>query len=252
MRLKRASGEAELERAMFDLDEVLVIDGSRVVRELLARLMKRHSNATHALDDCEKAREWIGRHRDLSLVIADLQAPGGGGLALLEFVAESDPPRPHLLLIGREFSEEQRVRAEMLGAIGCLVKPISFQALAETLAAAQGRTFKTVAPRLYAAPPARVHLLDPNGEESQIVWNLHDLSTTGALIDTRGPVPLGAQLSLALYVEGERIPLTCEVVRVQEPGWGTLPGVGVRFLEVGEAQRAALEREIQRREPRSR
>ncbi|MGH0031456.1 MAG: PilZ domain-containing protein [Myxococcota bacterium] len=237
---------------MLDLDQVLVIDGSRIVRDLLARLMRRHSTATHALDDCAKAREWIEQRRDVSLVIAEVDAPGGGAFSLLEFVAGLTEPRPRVLLTGRGFDAEQRARADLLGAIGCVVKPVSFQAIAQAVAASQGRPFTAVSPRLYARPPARVALLDPDGEQGEVAWNLHDLSTSGALIDTRGPLPLGARLRIALQIGHARLELDCEVVRVQEPGWDALPGVGVRFLDVTPETRALLEREIALRGPKPR
>ena len=157
-----------------------------------------------------------------------------------------------MLLIGRAFSEEDLARADLLGAIGCLCKPVSFQSMAEAIAAAQGRPFIAVSPRVYALPPARAHLLDPNGQESQIVWGVHDLSLTGALIDTRGPIPVGTQLALALCIGGQRLTLESEVVRIQEPAWDTLAGVAVRFRDVTSEQRIVLEREIRRRGPRSR
>jgi CheY-like chemotaxis protein len=236
---------------MLGLDQVLVVDGSRFVRDLLTRLMKRHSNATHATGDCRDARQRISGNPDISLVICDLEAPGGGGFELLEFVAGLPTRRPRVLLVGRRFDATDRARARSLGAIGCVTRPVSFRAIARAVAASGPRPFSEIAPRRYASPPARAQLLDPDalqrGEpHQQISWALHDLSSTGALIDTRGPIPVGTPLRVALCVGEERLQLDCEVVRVQEPAWETLPGVGVRFVGLAPEVRAALERELQR------
>lgn len=236
---------------MLDLDQVLVVDGSRFVRDLLTRLMKRHSNATHATGDCGEARQRIAESPGISLVLCDRDAPGGGGFALLEFVAGLPARRPRVLLTGRRFDASDRARARRFGAIGCIAKPVSFRAIARALAASRPRRFTSVSPRRYASPPARAHLLDPTaldptGPPQQISWTLHDLSASGALIDTRGPIPVGTPLRVALTVGDERFQLDCEVVRIQEPAWETLPGVGVRFVDVAPEERLALERELQR------
>lgn len=233
---------------MLQLDQVLVVDGSRFVRDLLARLLRRHAQTTFVTDDCDEARRWIETNPSFSLVICDLEAPGGGGLALLEFVSRLPGTRPRVLLMGRRFDARVRTQARRLGAVGCVAKPISLGAITRAVAAS---TASRVSPRRYASPPARAHLLEvdeapgaPNA--SPEAWNVHDLSASGALLDTRGPIPVGTPLRIALCVGGAQLRLDCRVVRVQEPSWETLPGVGIRFVGLTPDQRAALDRELER------
>lgn len=235
---------------MRKLDQVLVVEGSAVARELMARLMRPYAKTIHAIADCEEARQWIAGNAELSLVIADLDAPGGGGLRLLEFTAGIGSRRPRLLLTGLHISEQEHSQAELLGAIGCVAKPIYFHEITRAIRASEEPGFSLAPPRVHAEPPARAHLLDPYGRESHIVWSLHDLSISGALLDTRGPIPLRTELALAISFENERVPVQCEVVRVQEPDWYSLPGVAVRFRELAPEDRSRLEAYIRRKSPR--
>ncbi len=229
------------------LGGVLVVDGSRVVRELLLRLMRPYANHIEVTSDCEAACEWLATNPSPSLVIADLEAPGGGGRRLLEFVAGQPGRRPRVLLTGRHVSEEERTACEALGAIACLGKPLRFRDIARAVRASEGPHWDVAPPRLYAEPPARAHLLDDAGKDSHIVWDVHDLSVNGALLDTRGPVLVGTQLFIALAIGDLRIPVRCEVIRIQEPGWDALPGVGVRFEPLEPEDRAHFESWIRAR-----
>lgn len=171
-------------------------------------------------------------------------------MRLLEFTAGMSRAAPRVIVTGRHIGDAQRVQAELLGAIACVTKPICFREISRAIWAsggASGSSGHDAATRLHAAYPAKAHLLDASGRESHIVWNVHDLSASGALLDTRGPLPMHTEMSLALAFDDERIPLQCKVVRIQEPDWYTLPGVAVHFTEISPASRARLESYIRRR-----
>ena len=72
-------------------------------------------------------------------------------------------------------------------------------------------------------------------------WDLYDVSTTGAFIETRGPLPVGAELLLEIIFGKESVRCTARVVRVQEPCWMHVGGVGVVFTEIEAASRRLLE-----------
>jgi len=70
-----------------------------------------------------------------------------------------------------------------------------------------------------------------------------DLSVTGAFLETDRPAPLpGERLELHLRLRGDVLVfLEAEVVRVQEPRWKQIGGVGVRFHGVTDATRRTLQ-----------
>jgi hypothetical protein len=70
---------------------------------------------------------------------------------------------------------------------------------------------------------------------------VYDVSTTGAFIETRGPLPVGAELQLEIIFGKESVRCTARVVRVQEPCWMHVGGVGVVFVEVDPPSRRVLE-----------
>ena len=66
-------------------------------------------------------------------------------------------------------------------------------------------------------------------EEYQIV----DISETGALLETcAGPVPLGTPMNLNLDLDGNVAEVRGCVVRVQQPDWGRVGGVAVKFEHI--------------------
>jgi Tfp pilus assembly protein PilZ len=71
-------------------------------------------------------------------------------------------------------------------------------------------------------------------------WEIDDLSVGGAFLETRGPLAVGRELELALLVDDSRFRVRARVVRVQEPSWEHVAGVGVTFLQFEEGDREAL------------
>jgi len=60
--------------------------------------------------------------------------------------------------------------------------------------------------------------------------NIADISASGALLETEGELPFGQLLSLNIELEnGAAAWVTAKVVRVQQPDWGKVGGVGVKF-----------------------
>ncbi|HEX4824402.1 MAG TPA: TIR domain-containing protein [Candidatus Polarisedimenticolaceae bacterium] len=70
-----------------------------------------------------------------------------------------------------------------------------------------------------------------------------NLSTSGAFLETAGPAPdPGERLELHLRLRGDLLVfLEAEVVRVQEPSWKKIGGVGVKFTGVNDAVRRTLQ-----------
>lgn len=63
-------------------------------------------------------------------------------------------------------------------------------------------------------------------------FGLANISVSGALLETDGPVDVGERLDLDLDLDGRSsVRVVAEVVRVQRPDWGRVGGIGVRFVE---------------------
>ena len=66
-----------------------------------------------------------------------------------------------------------------------------------------------------------------------------------ALVSTHVPIPAGTRLQLRLQIDDEVVPVEAEVVRAQEPSWGSVPGIGVAFHFDDERRREILERFVE-------
>jgi hypothetical protein len=77
-----------------------------------------------------------------------------------------------------------------------------------------------------------------------------NLSVTGAFLETGFPAPMpGERLELHLRLRGDRLVyLEAEVVRVQEPRWKQIGGVGVKFTAVSAVTRQTLEEFVEAEE----
>lgn len=67
----------------------------------------------------------------------------------------------------------------------------------------------------------------------QEIHRIVDLSVSGALLETRHEVSVGTVLDLDLDLEnGSSAHVMAKVVRIQQPAWGRVGGVGVAFQDV--------------------
>lgn len=221
---------------MIDLDSILVVDPSRLMREVLAKVMSPHARHVRVASTGAIARECLAGSMAPTMVLCALELPDDDGLALLS-AFEDRAPQTCFVLLASKWSAEQRERAEAGGAAGLLSKPVSIHDITRVWSDFR-RAIQVRDERV--RPRARVQVVESDGERL-VSWRIRDLSVSGAFIETRGPLPVGQQLSLEIVSGGRRIPLEAEVVRVQEPSWLSPAGVAVGFLEVG--SRASLDLE---------
>ncbi len=218
------------------LQTVLVVDPSIVARALLVRMMKPHCDLAVAASGTEDAQRVLRTYSDLSLIILE---SGEQGLELLEHLRALET-RPATLVIASHPTAQDETQALLLGAIGYLPKPISLKAILRALRGSERAMVPTL-PRARSQPLAHVVVVDPDSKVPQVIWDIHDMSASGALITSHMPLPPGTQLQLLLQIGEEEIPLEAEVVRPQEPAWDHVPGVGVSFRFAEDSQRRRLE-----------
>ena len=110
---------------MLDVNKLLIVDDSIVVREILATLLRVHVDTIITAASVSEALVRLAEHRDLNLVICDVVLPDGDGFKVLEHIRELSSPRPHVILVTARPSPEDEARAMRMDAIGYLSKPTS-------------------------------------------------------------------------------------------------------------------------------
>ena len=224
--------------------KVVVISGSSVLRELLRLILTPHSENVLLAGDRKHALEQMQAHNPVDVVICDVDLPGTNGFELLDDAATFAGARPEVILIANEAVESDARRAAQRGAAAYLVKPISFRQITGALRQRTSR-LEQRAPR--RRPGGRVSVIGIENDIGtadavvpQLLWYARDLSMTGAFLETESPLPIGCKLDLAIEIGNMRVRVMAEVVRIQDPAWGCVGGIGVRFFEWGDCAKEAL------------
>ena len=97
---------------------ILLVDDSRVTRMFVERILRPHCERVVMASGADEGIEVIADEREISLVISDVYMAAGDGFRLLRDLQELPDPPGALLMTGRDISEEDRRRADELGAIG--------------------------------------------------------------------------------------------------------------------------------------
>ena len=101
---------------------VLVVDDEPIVREVVARYLKREGYRTLEAADGHRARELVEREAP-SLVVLDLMIPGTDGLALCRWIRSSS--RLPVIMLTARGEEADRIVGLELGADDYVTKPFS-------------------------------------------------------------------------------------------------------------------------------
>lgn len=114
--------------------KVLVVDDEADIQRLfMAKFRQEIDDGLLELsfaDNGEQAISLCGRLKDYDLIISDVIMPVMDGFKLLEAVKESCPQIP-VIMVTAYSDDDSRVRAESLGAVEFMIKPINFDLLKE-------------------------------------------------------------------------------------------------------------------------
>jgi len=220
---------------------ILVVDGSESACETLRTLLSPHCQHVATAAGAAEACNLLSRDPGIGLVLCDAALPGDSAFQVLEEARGRPGRQPEVVLISPWFIPSDAERAEAAGAAGYLVRPLSLRDVARLWKQARTRN-EMLTPRMERRPLAKVWLADPDDPRRYLMsWDLYDVSLSGAFIETRGPVLLGTEMQLEIIFGKAVIPVHAEVVRVQEPSWMHVGGVGVHFLDLGVESRRLLE-----------
>lgn len=107
---------------------ILVVDDDEDIREMLGYVLERFHlrvvDAGNGADALAIAHDTSG----LSLVLLDLRMPGMSGVDVLENL-KRDPETTEIPVVVLSGDRDARATAASLGAAGCLVKPVTTDAL---------------------------------------------------------------------------------------------------------------------------
>jgi CheY-like chemotaxis protein len=216
------------------LKSVLVVDNSELTRKMMKIVLEPYADVILTASGCSEAVQALWADRDIGLVLSGVVMADGDGFELLERLAVFNDPKPKAILISASTEKDAAQRAAELGAIGFLAKPASpgdiLRVVKEHL---RERAANPRAPRRRTR--ARALFEEPASDSPRhLSWLLHDVSVTGAFLETKTPVPLGAELDLTLDFDDLVLETRARVVRLQD-GTSELPaGVGVSFIEPDE------------------
>ena len=114
--------------------QILLIEDDEANRRSYTRALTRIGHEVHAFAEGGDAIEFLGRHRDVTLVITDLMLPDMDGFKVLAEVRALDADLPVLMITGHG-SVESAVDAMKLGADDYLTKPVDLLVLRKRVTA---------------------------------------------------------------------------------------------------------------------
>jgi len=227
------------------IPKALVIDDSSILCDMLSAVLSPHCGEIVTAADGAAARRRLREHGDFGLVLCDVILPDANGFELLEEILALEAPRPEVILMTARPDREDARRADRLGAIGYLSKPISFRDIAQILRDAEGK--RKAAPRVRRRPLGRAYLTSRAGMDgvapprrAERVWDIRDMSASGAFLETHGPIEVGSMLDLCLDFGLSQARVQAQAVRVQFPDWGLTGGVGIAFRDFDTGSREEL------------
>jgi DNA-binding response OmpR family regulator len=221
---------------------VLVVDDSRVAREILQVLLKPYTRWVGAVSSGNDAKVLLETAPDaIDLVLSDLFMPDGDGLELLEWIRRTEGVEPDVLLTSARPTPEVRARGLALGAVDLLAKPLTLRAiLASYDLVKRAVENRELLQRWRCGGTAIV--VDPAGEGRVLSWDVYNISRQGALLESKAPVAIGTEIDLVLHIGGSEGRARARVVRIQEPSWIDVAGIGVEFTELSPGAERILAR----------
>jgi CheY-like chemotaxis protein len=209
---------------------VLVADDSEVVCALLTALLSPHAQEVRTARSVAEALHQLEDAPHLDLVVCDVLFPDGHGLQVLDRARRGRPDAPPVILMTARPDGADAALADAAGALGYLAKPIQMAEIRRLWRLSQSERWRDRAPRRRCG--AAVVIQESCDSKEQVLeCRAVNLSRTGALLETGGPLPIGTELDLVLDPGGTAVPLRGRVVRIQEPSWDHAAGVAVQFLD---------------------
>ena len=234
-----------------EITRVVVVDSSQLGREALEAVLSAHVEQVLSAKSAAEGIALVERVHDVSLVIACVPLGHVDTDALVAKVVRRPDPRPRLILVEARPGELQDLRFADLGADGYLAKPIMYRDVTRVLKRTQQGGAAEIAHRVRTEPVGyavrRSTEKDKRSEVSHLAWAIHDLSVTGAFLETHGPIEVGTRIGLEIQLPATIVRAEASVVRIQAPCWEHVAGIGVAFSAFAEGHEVRLRAFIESR-----
>lgn len=112
--------------------KVLVVDDEPDIVEEVCGFLRRRGFQPIAADGVISARDALAAGSPIDIVLTDMRMPPGSGLEVLESCM-SHEPRPAMLVMTGQASEDEIAGALKIGAATVFPKPLPLRSLLETL-----------------------------------------------------------------------------------------------------------------------
>lgn len=238
---------------MLELTRVLIVDESQLGREALEAVIASHVEQVITAKSAAEGLATVERVHDLSLVVACVPLGHADTNALVACVVKKPEPRARLILVEAKPGELENLRFADLGADGYLAKPIMFRDITRVLkrtrqggAAESGYRVRSE----YVGYATRRATAAERGKRAfaHAAWAIHDLSVTGAFLETRGPIEIGSVIGVELAIGNTIVHAEARVTRVQAPCWEHVAGIGVAFTAFAEGHALRLRQFVDARQ----
>jgi len=220
---------------------VLLIEGSAIGRQLLGLLLRPRFDRLVPANDCAQATALLAERGPFDVVLVDLDGHGDAEAFVIALRSLSAPPA--VLVMTRTPSLELETRYSLLGVVAFLAKPVGAPALFGALRGLdRGAFVPTVLRKVARYADVWAEALDGETGAAAVRFEVHDITRDGAFLLTHASLPLGERLMLCIRAGREAIEVAAEVAPAAAGADAALPGVSVRFVDVGGAAARALER----------
>jgi two-component system, cell cycle sensor histidine kinase and response regulator CckA len=112
--------------------EILLVDDDRVVRGVLARVLRQAGISVVPVEGGAEAIELLRSGRRFDVIVSDSVMPGVSGTALLQYVRRLELAVPVIIVSGNATSQSARVAMD-LGSFRYLHKPVETSDLLQAI-----------------------------------------------------------------------------------------------------------------------
>ncbi len=107
------------------MSKVLVVDDSAVIRNMIGQYLRSKGHEVVEAEDGTFGIEAFKRHRDIELILTDVNMPNMDGIEMCAAIREIEGMRPVIFALTTESNMGLRESGKKVGISGWVLKPFS-------------------------------------------------------------------------------------------------------------------------------